>query len=43
MPQQRRKCRERRKIGMRIGSHTQLGADRPVEHPGRNLNPATRV
>jgi hypothetical protein len=43
MLQQRRKRRERRQLGMGIGSQTQLGAGQPVEHPGRNLKPAIRV
>ena len=43
MPQKRRKPGKRRQVGMSIGHHTHLGAGRPVEHPGWNLQPTIGI
>src|SRR4029077_6565383 len=43
MPQKRRKRGKRRQVGMTIGHHTQLGAGRPLEHPGWNLKPTVGI
>ena len=43
MPQEQRKRCERRQVDIGIRRETRLGAGRPVEHPGRNLQPTIRI